>query len=61
MAVKNYLTGKGVAFVQKDPMADPEVLEEMIALGITSAPLTLVDGEAVVGYDPEKLDQLLDA
>ncbi len=50
-----------MAFVQKDPLADPEVLEEMIALGISATPVTLVDGQAVVGFDPAKLDELLEA
>ena len=41
--------------------ASPTVRAEMAALGVFSAPVTVIEGEVVLGFDPVKLDQLLDA
>ncbi len=60
-ALKEYLAAKGVAFEQRDPMVDPEAEAEMAALGVRATPLTLIDGEMVVGFDRERLDALLGA
>jgi hypothetical protein len=38
---------------------DPAALKELLALGYQSTPVTLIDGQAIVGFDPEKLEQLL--
>jgi hypothetical protein len=34
-------------------------LKELIDLGYQSTPVTLIDGEAVVGFDQTKIAQLL--
>ena len=39
--------------------ADQAALKELIDLGYQSTPVTLIDGEAVVGFDQTKLSQLL--
>jgi hypothetical protein len=38
---------------------DPAALKELLGLGYQSTPVTLIDGEAVVGFDQEKLVVLL--
>lgn len=38
---------------------DPEALKELLGMGYQSTPVTLIDGEAVVGFDPDKLSQIL--
>jgi hypothetical protein len=45
--------------VDKNVREDPAALKELLALGHQSTPVTLIDGQAVVGFDPEKLEQLL--
>jgi hypothetical protein len=45
--------------VDKNVREDPAALKELLALGYQSTPVTLIDGEAVVGFDPEKIDKLL--
>ena len=55
-----FLAAKGVPFTRKDPMVDEEAEAELAALGIYSTPVTLIGGEVVVGYDPERLAALLD-
>jgi hypothetical protein len=40
-------------------MVDPEAEAELAELGLYATPVTLIDGEPVVGFDPERLDRLL--
>ncbi|MBI4463008.1 MAG: glutaredoxin family protein [Acidobacteria bacterium] len=48
-----------MAFEEKDVSKDPEALAELEHLGYMSTPVTVIDGEAVVGFDTAKLAQLL--
>ena len=41
-------------------MVDEAAEAELAALGIYSTPVTIVDGEVVVGFDAARLNQLLD-
>jgi hypothetical protein len=34
-------------------------LKELLDMGYQSTPVTLVDGEAVVGFDQQKIEELL--
>ena len=56
-----YLSAKGVEFVAKDVMADEVAMAELAALSILTTPITVLDGEVVVGYDRKRIDQLLSA
>ncbi len=57
--VKEFLSQNGVAFTDRNIAADPAALAELEKLGYLTTPVTLVDGEAVVGFDRAKLEQLL--
>jgi glutaredoxin len=48
-----------VQFVAKDIRADKNALDELIQMGFRATPVTLIDGEAVVGFDRAKLEKLL--
>jgi glutaredoxin 3 len=39
--------------------ADPAALKELIDMGYQSTPVTLIDGEAVVGFDQQRISELL--
>jgi hypothetical protein len=45
--------------VNKNVREDQEALKELLALGYQSTPVTLIDGEAVVGFDQQKIEKLL--
>ena len=57
--VKDYLSQKGVEFEERDIRANPQYVKELIGMGHRATPITMVDGETVVGADREKLDELL--
>jgi len=39
--------------------ADRVALKELLDMGFQSTPVTIIDGEAVVGFDQSKIEQLL--
>ena len=45
--------------MDKNVREDPAALKELLALGYQSTPVTLIDGEAVKGFDREKIAKLL--
>ena len=55
----DYLKQKGVSFTSKDIANDPQAFDEMVALNASGTPTIVVDGVAVVGFNPRRIDQLL--
>ena len=45
--------------MDKDVRADQAALKELLAMGYQSTPVTIIDGQAVVGFDQVKIEQLL--
>jgi glutaredoxin 3 len=54
-----FLSQKGVQFVEKNVRADQAALKELIDLGFQSTPVTIIDGQSVVGFDQAKIMELL--
>jgi glutaredoxin len=49
-----------VQFVEKNVRADQAALKELIALGFQSTPVTIIDGQSVVGFDQQRISDLLE-
>lgn len=58
--VKEFLSQKGVDFSERDITVDEQAIAELDELGCMTTPVTVIDGEVVVGFDRERLDELLD-
>lgn len=43
----------------KNIREDPEALQELLKLGAQATPVTVIDGEVVIGFDRGKLERLL--
>jgi len=57
--VKEFLSQKGVTFVERDVAQDEAALSELEQLGVMTTPVTLIDDEMVIGFDQERLNALL--
>jgi glutaredoxin len=57
--VRLHLESRGQKYRERDIDYDPTAREDMMKLGGTATPLTVIDGEVVVGYDEEAIDELL--
>ncbi len=59
--MKEFLHQKGVPFVEKDVSKDEAALDELLEKGFSATPVTIIDGEAVVGFNRQRLEQLFGA
>lgn len=57
--MKEFLHQKGIPFTEKDVSADEMALDELMKMGFSATPVTVIDGEAVVGFNKARLEQLL--
>jgi len=57
--VKEFLSQSGVEFTDRDITEDEEALAELGELGYMTTPVTVIDGEVVIGFDLAKLEPLL--
>jgi glutaredoxin len=56
---KEFLSQKGIEFAERDISKDEAALEELQKRGLMTTPVTLIDGDPVVGFDQVKLAKLL--
>ena len=57
--MKEFLHQRGIAFIEKDVSADEQAFSELEEKGFFATPVTVIDGEAVVGFNRAKLEALL--
>jgi glutaredoxin-like YruB-family protein len=58
-AAKQFLTARNISFEYKDVQADPAALRELVLLNSRSTPTIVVDEEVMIGFDPDRLELLL--
>jgi glutaredoxin len=58
--VKEFLSHRGAEFIERDVSEDKDAMKALEGLGIMTTPVTVIDGEIVIGFDRPKLAQLLD-
>lgn len=59
-AAKNYLKNHNIAFEEIDVSTDPLLAEELIRKsGQMGVPVIEIDGEMIIGFNKELLDELL--
>ena len=56
---KEFLSQKGIRFTDRNIREDAAALAELQRLGYRATPITVIDGEVVVGFDRGKLERLL--
>ena len=57
--VKEFLSQKGIEFTERNVTEDEGALAALEKIGVLSTPVTVIDGEIVIGFDRAKLEQLL--
>ena len=58
--LKAYLDSKGVQYQNFDVSSDEEKLQEMISIsGQMGVPVMDIDGDVIIGFDREHIDNLL--
>ena len=57
--MEEFLTQHGIPFQARNVAEDPAAMAELERLGVASTPVTVIDGEVVVGFDRKRLAALL--
>jgi glutaredoxin len=57
--VKEFLSQNKIDFTDRNIAADETALNELEKLGYMTTPVTMIDGDVVVGFDVSKLRSLL--
>ncbi len=57
--VKEFLSQNKIEFMDRNIAADEAALVELEKLGYMTTPVTVIDGQVVVGFDRDKLQKLL--
>jgi glutaredoxin len=57
--VKEFLSQEKIEYTDRNIAADECALAELERLGFMTTPVTVVDGEVVIGFDRAKLEKLL--
>jgi glutaredoxin len=57
--VKEFLSQRGIPFRDKNILEDSVALDELQKLGYMTTPVTVIDGDVVIGFDQAKLEILL--
>lgn len=57
--MKEFLSQNKIVFTERNIATDETALSELEKLGYMTTPVTLIDGEVVVGFDVSKLRTLL--
>jgi glutaredoxin len=55
-----YLSERGITFEERDIRLDPAAVQDLVyKYGSRSTPTLVIGEEVMIGFDPERLDQLL--
>lgn len=58
--MKEFLSQNQIHFVDRDILADEFAQGELNQLGYLTTPVTVIDGDIVVGFDPAQMERLLE-
>ena len=57
--MKEFLSRKGISFEEHNIRQDAQSLRELLALRSNATPTILIDGEMIIGFDPQRMEALL--
>ena len=54
-----YLSQRNIEFTEKNIHTDLDAMQEMVEMNSQSTPTTVIDGEVIIGFDRQKISELL--
>jgi len=57
--VRLHLESRGQKYTERDVDTDADARDDIMKLGAESTPVTVIDGEVVIGFDEDAIDELL--
>ena len=57
--VKEFLSQKEIKYTERDVTKDPKAIDELREMGIMTTPVVIIDSAVIVGFDENKLNELI--
>jgi hypothetical protein len=57
--VKEFLSRERLAFTVRNIEEDPDAYDQLLGMGFKVVPVTIIDGNPIIGYDERGLRQAL--
>lgn len=57
--MKEFLSRKGIPFLEFNIRKDSDALRELLTLRSNATPTVVIDGQVIIGFDPQRLEALL--
>jgi len=57
--VKEFLSRKGVPYLEYNIRTDSHALQELLALRSNATPTVVIDDQVIIGFDAQRLEALL--
>jgi len=57
--VKAWLSQRQIPFTEKNVREDQVALDDLKRMGFNSVPVTVIDGQRIVGFDQDRLAKVL--
>ncbi len=54
-----FLSQRDIDFIEKNIRTDLDAMQEMVEMKSQSTPTTVIDGEVIIGFDTEKISEML--
>jgi glutaredoxin 3 len=54
-----FLSQSKIDFTEKNIRTDLDAIQEMVEINSQSTPTTTIDGEVIIGFDKEKISEML--
>jgi glutaredoxin len=54
-----FLSQRNIDFIEKNIRTDLDAMQEMVDMNSQSTPTTVIDGEVIIGFDKEKISEML--
>ena len=58
-AAKEFIKEKGYDYQEKNVLTDKEAKKELLSMGYMGVPVIFVDDQVIVGFNKNKLDEML--
>ena len=54
-----FLSQRNINFIEKNIRTDLDAIQEMVEMNSQSTPTTVIDNEVIIGFDKERISELL--
>ncbi|SHK17046.1 glutaredoxin family protein [Tepidibacter formicigenes] len=56
---KDYFKEKNIEYIEHNVSEDPDARKKLMKMGYMSVPVIVIEGEEVLGFDRNRIDELL--